>query len=45
MHLQSGSLDAMERPVDLLEPSWCMRSALFRVEFEKEQCQGLTASE
>ena len=45
MHLQSGSLDAMERPVALLELSWCVHSALFRVGLEKEQFQELTVSE
>ena len=41
MHLQSESLD-VEHLVTLLEPSWCVRSALFRVGLEKEQFKGLT---
>ena len=45
MHSQSGSLDAMELPVALLEPSWCVHSALFRVGLEKGQFQELTVSE
>ena len=44
MYSQSGSL-AMERLVALLEPSWCVHSALFRVGLEKEQFQELTVSE
>ena len=44
VYSQSGSL-AMERLVALLEPSWCVHSALFRVGLEKEQFQELTVSE
>lgn len=45
MYLQSGSLDAMKQLVALIEPSWDVLSALFRVELEKEQFQELTFSE